>query len=261
MRGSSAMRPAGVQHSAARGSGRAARVPATPSPCAGVRSVPAAPSRSAPLQAGAQRQRSVARAGPPGSEFDVDNAPPPEQLGVDLGPREDDVGGAARLLLCTPTSSTRRSAAWARAPHALQLLGMRSRPRLPCNRTCRARRPPCAMRCLARAPWLRRCPTAWPTPSPTPRWPPPRRSRGATRAARCALARDASCGDPSLDPASGTGRSAPRRARRGRDTAAPPRPRAAFQTGDRWRSCCPSSGTPSAAPSSQTRGTRNASGA
>ena len=33
----------------------------------------------------------VPRAGPPESEFDVDSAPPPEQLGVDLGPREDDV--------------------------------------------------------------------------------------------------------------------------------------------------------------------------
>jgi hypothetical protein len=47
------------------------------------------------------------RAGPPAggpepsSQFDVDSAAPPEQLGVELGPREDDVrwgggGGAGR---------------------------------------------------------------------------------------------------------------------------------------------------------------------
>lgn len=48
------------------------------------------------------------RAGPNDSEFDVDSAPPPEQLGVELGPREDDVSRWARVLRARRMCRARR---------------------------------------------------------------------------------------------------------------------------------------------------------
>jgi hypothetical protein len=66
------------------------------------RAAPARSVRASPAQRPQRRAAPPARAGPPGSDsqFDVDSAAPPEQLGVELGPREDDVSAGGGPTRC-----------------------------------------------------------------------------------------------------------------------------------------------------------------